>query len=127
MTEQRQEPHPLRCETCDYGERAGLENGSFVYICSVQNGKWMPTTEDGNWLAVVGCASHSSRPVSAAPDICESSIGCEHVEYAREQAARAATLKILGGVRNELQGLLEPQVVNRIIESLRSKQAGEQE
>jgi hypothetical protein len=38
------------------------------------------------------------------------------------EAARAATLKTLDTVKNELCGLLEPQVVNRICESLRQQE-----
>jgi hypothetical protein len=60
------ELNTLRCETCNYGHRLNLvskrDPDAHVFKCDKQNGKWMPSTEDGSTIAIVGCASHSNAP-----------------------------------------------------------------
>jgi hypothetical protein len=69
--QQLKQIHLLRCETCDFATKLTLDASNIVctnenhdpypnvYACSKQNGKWMPSTRDGNPIAIVGCASHS--------------------------------------------------------------------
>jgi hypothetical protein len=64
--------HPLKCETCEFATKLTLDASKIicsdpnhesypnVYACSKQNGKWMPSTRDGNPISIVGCASHQN-------------------------------------------------------------------
>lgn len=55
MTQQQQQPHPLRCETCEYWDKSQFPH---KWGCNKIK-RWMSYSQV-DWVIRVGCASHSS-------------------------------------------------------------------
>ena len=81
-------PHPQRCETCTHLKKHEIHN----LYCEISGRKTPHGTLFMERVAELGCASHSSRPHTPAPD-------CNNCSYKRFAAnwknaeAREATIR----------------------------------